>query len=66
LNETQQLVFDNDPYAANYTRQFRTDLQRILGLNESLPEIMPRTKPDIFLKAKPAVSPGKMGLSKMV
>jgi hypothetical protein len=31
--ESQQLVFD-DPYAANYARQFRTDLQRILGLKE--------------------------------
>jgi hypothetical protein len=49
LYESQQLVFDNNDNndIDKYARQFRTDLRRILDLNESLPEVMPRTKPDM-------------------
>jgi hypothetical protein len=46
LYESQQLVFDDDALDHN-ARQFRTDLQQLLGLNESLPKGMPRTKPDM-------------------
>jgi hypothetical protein len=55
LYESQQLVFGNahdidntaTSSTSEYARQFRIDLQRLLGLNDSLPVILPRTKPDL-------------------